>query len=294
MQRIKSSSGMQTDDYILPDDYEDDETGKINLAKKNNVLFQRYDESNRDENQYVNEEEIWLKNRIDQSKISKLKRVKDDPADGQGYVFESQIDFIKKDVLEEMEKEKKIKKYLKTNPQTDIEDLKKELQLDESDTETKEPKKVKLTMEEERKILPIFKFRAEILKLVRNNQVTILVGETGSGKTTQIPQYLREEGYSEKGQIGVTQPRRVAAMSVASRVSDEMKTKLGHQVGYSIRFEDCTSEFTQIKYLTDGRLLREFMEDPMLTKYSVIMIDEAHERTLHTDVLFGLIKELIV
>jgi pre-mRNA-splicing factor ATP-dependent RNA helicase DHX16 len=153
---------------------------------------------------------------------------------------------------------------------------------------------VKLSIEEERKILPIFKFREEILKLVNKNQVTILVGETGSGKTTQIPQYLFESGHTEKGIIGVTQPRRVAAMSVASRVSYEMKTKIGHQVGYSIRFEDCTSDLTKIKYLTDGMLLREFMQDPMLEKYSVIMIDEAHERTLHTDVLFGLIKELIV
>lgn len=119
------------------------------------------------------------------------------------------------------------------------------------------------------------------------------MGETGSGKTTQIPQYLHEDSYTEAGIIGVTQPRRVAAMSVASRVSTEMRTKLGHQVGYSIRFEDCTSEFTKIKYLTDGRLLREFMQDPLLSEYSVIMIDEAHERTLHTDVLFGLIKELI-
>ena len=103
-----------------------------------------------------------------------------------------------------------------------------------------------------------------------------------------------EAGYTKNGKVGVTQPRRVAAMSVASRVSYEMKTKIGHQVGYSIRFEDCTSEFTQIKYLTDGMLLKEFVNEPSLQDYSVIMIDEAHERTLHTDILFGLIKELLM
>jgi pre-mRNA-splicing factor ATP-dependent RNA helicase DHX16 len=150
-----------------------------------------------------------------------------------------------------------------------------------------------LSIDQERKQLPIYGYREDILNLVRDNQITILVGETGSGKTTQIPQYLHEAGYTTLGKIGITQPRRVAAMSVANRVSQEMKTKLGHDVGYSIRFEDCTNEFTKVKFLTDGRLLREFMEDPLLEDYSVIMIDEAHERTLHTDVLFGLIKELL-
>ena len=152
---------------------------------------------------------------------------------------------------------------------------------------------MKLSIEEERKNLPIYSHREKILELVKENKVTVLVGETGSGKTTQIPQYLMEGGYTESGKVGVTQPRRVAAMSVASRVSYEMKTKIGHQVGYSIRFEDCTSEFTKIKYLTDGMLLKEFVNEPSLQDYSVIMIDEAHERTLHTDILFGLLKELL-
>ena len=90
------------------------------------------------------------------------------------------------------------------------------------------------------------------------------MGETGSGKTTQLPQYLHEIGYSKLGKIGVTQPRRVAAMSVAARVSQELGTKLGHEVGYSIRFEDCTSDKTVIKYMTDGMLLREFLNEPDL------------------------------
>ncbi|XP_027564705.1 pre-mRNA-splicing factor ATP-dependent RNA helicase DHX16-like, partial [Neopelma chrysocephalum] len=100
-------------------------------------------------------------------------------------------------------------------------------------------------------------------------------------------------GYTRQGlKIGVTQPRRVAAMSVAARVAVEMGTKLGNEVGYSIRFEDCTSDRTVLKYMTDGMLLREFLTEPDLASYSVIMVDEAHERTLHTDVLFGLIKDI--
>lgn len=150
----------------------------------------------------------------------------------------------------------------------------------------------KVKMKLERQSLPIYNYRQKILELVRDNQVVVLVGETGSGKTTQIPQYLHEIGYSKLGKIGITQPRRVAAMSVATRVAQEMAVKLGHEVGYSIRFEDCTSDKTLIKYMTDGMLLREFLNEPDLSSYSVLMIDEAHERTLHTDILFGLVKDL--
>ncbi|KAA3671346.1 pre-mRNA-splicing factor ATP-dependent RNA helicase DHX16, partial [Paragonimus westermani] len=101
-------------------------------------------------------------------------------------------------------------------------------------------------------------------------------------------------GYCDGGKrVGCTQPRRVAAMSVAARVSQEMSVKLGKEVGYSIRFEDCTSERTKIKYMTDGMLLREFLTEPDLGGYSVMMVDEAHERTLHTDILFGLVKDVV-
>uniref|UniRef100_A0A674GZD6 RNA helicase n=1 Tax=Taeniopygia guttata TaxID=59729 RepID=A0A674GZD6_TAEGU len=149
------------------------------------------------------------------------------------------------------------------------------------------------SLQDARRALPIFPFREELLAAVGQHQVLVIEGETGSGKTTQIPQYLHEEGYTRAGmKIGVTQPRRVAAMSVAARVAVEMGTKLGNEVGYSIRFEDCTSERTVLKYMTDGMLLREFLTEPDLASYSVIMVDEAHERTLHTDVLFGLIKDI--
>ena len=148
------------------------------------------------------------------------------------------------------------------------------------------------SISKDREELPVFKQRGNLLSAIRDHKILIVEGETGSGKTTQIPQYLREVGYTKYGKIACTQPRRVAAMSVAARVAQELKVKLGQEVGYSIRFEDCTSDKTVIKYMTDGMLLREFMLDPELSEYSVIMIDEAHERTLHTDILFGLIKDL--
>ncbi|XP_045681894.1 pre-mRNA-splicing factor ATP-dependent RNA helicase DHX16 isoform X2 [Phyllostomus hastatus] len=144
-----------------------------------------------------------------------------------------------------------------------------------------------------RRSLPVFPFREDLLAAIANHQVLIIEGETGSGKTTQIPQYLFEEGYTKNGmKIACTQPRRVAAMSVAARVAREMGVKLGNEVGYSIRFEDCTSERTVLRYMTDGMLLREFLSEPDLASYSVVMVDEAHERTLHTDILFGLIKDV--
>jgi pre-mRNA-splicing factor ATP-dependent RNA helicase DHX16 len=153
--------------------------------------------------------------------------------------------------------------------------------------------KIKMDLQETRRSLPIFPYREQLLEAIETHQVLIIEGETGSGKTTQIPQYLYEAGYCDKmKRLGCTQPRRVAAMSVAARVSHEMGVKLGNEVGYSIRFEDCTSERTIIKYMTDGMLLREFLGEPDLESYSVMIIDEAHERTLHTDVLFGLVKDI--
>ncbi|XP_069799913.1 pre-mRNA-splicing factor ATP-dependent RNA helicase DHX16 [Dendropsophus ebraccatus] len=164
---------------------------------------------------------------------------------------------------------------------------------DEDSKQLSELEKQKLSIQEVRRSLPVFPYRSDLLQAIANHQILIIEGETGSGKTTQIPQYLHEEGYTQKGmKIGCTQPRRVAAMSVAARVAQEMAVKLGNEVGYSIRFEDCTSERTVLKYMTDGMLLREFLTEPDLAGYSVVIIDEAHERTLHTDVLFGLIKDI--
>ncbi|KAF8827581.1 hypothetical protein HHX47_DHR4000042 [Lentinula edodes] len=150
------------------------------------------------------------------------------------------------------------------------------------------------TIEETRKSLPIYASKDKLIEAVREHQVLIVVAETGSGKTTQIPQYLHEAGFTDGGmKVGCTRPRRVAAMSVAARVADEMGTKVGYEVGYSIRFEDCTSDKTVLKYMTDGMLLREFLTEPDLASYSCLVIDEAHERTLNTDILFALVKDIV-
>ena len=144
---------------------------------------------------------------------------------------------------------------------------------------------------EKRKLLPVWSSKKQILDLVEKNRIVIIQGETGSGKTTQIPQFLLEAGYY--GGIVCTQPRRVAAMSIAKRVSQEMEVELGKQVGYTVRFDDKTSNDTLIKYATDGLLLKEATTDHDLKKYQIIIIDEAHERTLATDILFGFLKELM-
>ena len=149
------------------------------------------------------------------------------------------------------------------------------------------------SLREQREYLPAFAIREELLNVIRDNQVTIVVGQTGSGKTTQLTQFLYEDGYTKDGLIGCTQPRRVAAMSVAKRVSEEMEVNLGGLVGYAIRFEDCTSKETAIKYMTDGVLLRECLTETDLDKYSCIIMDEAHERALNTDVLLGLFKKVL-
>lgn len=154
-------------------------------------------------------------------------------------------------------------------------------------------KKTNMSLLEQRQSLPIFKLREQLIKAIHDNQILIVVGETGSGKTTQITQYLAEAGFTAKGKIGCTQPRRVAAMSVAKRVSEEFGCRLGQEVGYTIRFEDCTSSETVIKYMTDGMLLRECLIDPDMSAYACIMLDEAHERTIYTDVLFGLLKQAV-
>lgn len=145
-----------------------------------------------------------------------------------------------------------------------------------------------------RRNLPVQQHRQEFLDVYHKTQIMVFVGETGSGKTTQIPQYVLYDELPQlnKKMVACTQPRRVAAMSVAQRVADELDVELGQEVGYSIRFENKTTPSTVLKYMTDGQLLRETIHDPNMTRYSCIIIDEAHERTLATDILMALLKQL--
>ncbi|CAI2181811.1 2391_t:CDS:1 [Funneliformis geosporum] len=256
----------KTDDYAMPEDYIT-EKGKIDKKKKETVLYQRYEED-RDQNKFVTDQDQWEQNQIvkSQLKVGAQDRFKQE--EQYDYVFDDQsIEFLNWD--------------WKTNNEDEI-----IAKIDEAEKKAK-------TIEETRKSLPIYAFRNDLLSAIEEYQVLVIVGETGSGKTTQLPQYLHEAGYTKGDKkVGCTQPRRVAAMSVAARVAEEMGVKLGYEVGYSIRFEDCTSDKTIIKYMTDGMLLREFLTEPLLDGYNCLIIDEAHERTLHTDVLFGLVKDI--
>ncbi|CAK8536889.1 unnamed protein product [Lathyrus sativus] len=253
------------DEYRLPEPYDDLHQIGINQEKRFSVAMQRYTDPN-------SEKQVpWEESQIKKATFSfgsKNKSTNDD--DNYQFEFEDQIGFIKASLM-------------------DGDDFEQKIALEKSRAKSS----VLEALQQERKNLPIYSFRDELLRSVRDHQIIVIVGETGSGKTTQIPQYLHEAGYTKDGRmIACTQPRRVAAMSVAARVSEEMGVKLGHEVGYSIRFEDCTSKKTVLKYMTDGMLLREFLVQPQLETYSVIMVDEAHERTLSTDLLFGLLKDL--
>ena len=141
--------------------------------------------------------------------------------------------------------------------------------------------------------LPINQKREEIARAVAAHPVVIVCGETGSGKTTQVPKILLEMGRAQAGMIGHTQPRRIAARSVAARIAEELKTELGQVVGYKVRFNEKVGQRTAVKLMTDGILLAETQGDPMLRAYSTIVIDEAHERSLNIDFLLGFLKRLV-
>mmetsp|Transcript_4561 Transcript_4561/g.7071 ORF Transcript_4561/g.7071 Transcript_4561/m.7071 type:complete len:1066 (+) Transcript_4561:101-3298(+) len=262
------------DFYRLPDEYD----AKTTKAEQDQKLMTRYVEAKGEKT----EQELWEESQtLKATSLSRRKRPKVEDSNGKNYdyVFEEKIDFV-------MQGEQKGYDHREKHKQRGT--LKENQDENELAPVTEHEKIL-----QGRKKLPVFSYREEFLAAVKDHQVLVLVGETGSGKTTQIPQYLHEVGYSELGKIGCTQPRRVAAMSVAARVATEMNVRLGHDVGYSIRFENCTSQKTIIQYMTDGMLLREILTEPDLAGYSCLVIDEAHERTLHTDILFGLVKDVV-
>ena len=141
--------------------------------------------------------------------------------------------------------------------------------------------------------LPVSQRKVEIQKLLSEHQVIVVAGETGSGKTTQLPKMCLELGFGNLGMIGHTQPRRIAARSVAARIAEELETELGGLVGYKVRFNDQISDDTQIKLMTDGILLAEIQNDRFLNQYSCLIIDEAHERSLNNDFILGYLKQLL-
>lgn len=264
------------DGYAMPEDYIT-EKGKMDMRRKQDALYQRYvDRDEHGRERYVTEHEEWEREQLAKTKAQIM--VGDRVNEGEyEYVFdeEQQIKWVSdatmKGGMSKME-----------SPEERL--LAQQLLAAE--------RKAK-TIEEKRKTLPVYQYRDTFLQAVNDFQILIVVGETGSGKTTQLPQYLYEAGYCKDGKkVGCTQPRRVAAMSVAARVAEEVGVKLGNEVGYAIRFEDATTDKTALKYMTDGMLLREFLTEPDLGGYSCLMIDEAHERTLHTDILFGLVKDI--
>ncbi|OFR65791.1 ATP-dependent RNA helicase HrpA [Rothia sp. HMSC068F09] len=141
--------------------------------------------------------------------------------------------------------------------------------------------------------LPVSERRDDIMNAIRDNQVVIIAGETGSGKTTQIPKMCLELGLGEKGLIGHTQPRRLAARSVAERIAEELGQKIGETVGYQVRFTSEVGEHSAIKLMTDGILLAEIQNDKLLRRYSTLIIDEAHERSLNIDFILGYLKRIL-
>ena len=273
------------------------ETFKDLLGKKKKKLdletFLKETESKpkkkKNEDNDNDEEELTSKNKDKQKSKNKSKRHNSE--------LESESEEIVKNKKEKEKRNKRREEKNNSSNSSDTEVLKKE----DIDVTIKEEKINKFTGQiysddyykllKKRKSLPVWSSRKQILDLVEKNRIVIIQGETGSGKTTQIPQFLLDAGYY--GGIVCTQPRRVAAMSIAKRVSQEMEVELGEQVGYTVRFDDKTSKNTLIKYVTDGLLLKEATTDHTLKKYQIIIIDEAHERTLATDILFGFLKELM-
>ncbi|KQK06502.1 pre-mRNA-splicing factor ATP-dependent RNA helicase DEAH1-like [Brachypodium distachyon] len=258
------------DCYRMPEAY--DAVANVDQEKRWAAARRRYEdpaEAREGKRSSLSEQEAWEEQQIRKSRLQFGSSDHGQRDDGYELVLDDRVDFVKSTAL---------------SPDDEMEELAEAI--DAKVTLQRE-------LQDERKNLPVYKLKDDLLKAIEEHQVLIIVGETGSGKTTQIPQYLHEAGYTAQGKkIACTQPRRVAAMSVAARVAQEMGVKLGHEVGYSIRFEDCTSDKTVVKYMTDGMLLREFLGEPDLASYSVVIVDEAHERTLSTDILFGLVKDI--
>ncbi|SCM26667.1 pre-mRNA-splicing factor ATP-dependent RNA helicase PRP2, putative [Plasmodium chabaudi chabaudi] len=240
--------------YSSSDDSNSSDSEKISKSKKKKTEMEK-EKKNKKENIKRDESD-------DEKKLSEMKNG-----------LNSSVEFVHLESLSGMsEKEKELQKL--------FEDIQKNKE-----------KKMKQIINE-RKRLPIYSYRYDILKAIKNNKILILVGETGSGKSTQLTQYLYECKYHLYGNIICTQPRRIACIAIANRVADEMNVKVGKEVGYVIRFQNKTSDNTKVIYMTDGMFLRLLLYNPTLEGISVLIVDEAHERALHTDVILPIIKDI--
>ncbi|KAI9738767.1 MAG: hypothetical protein M1834_008274 [Cirrosporium novae-zelandiae] len=265
------------DGYYMPEDYIT-EKGKLDRKRKEEALYKRYiDRDEHGQERFVTEQEEWEREQTAKARAQISRPEIVDEGDYE-YVFDDaqKINFVEDQTSRMAGDRKHMTQEQRLLAQR-----------------INEAERKAASIEETRKNLPIYEWRDKIIEAVREHQVIIIVGETGSGKTTQIPQYLHEAGFTKGGlKVGCTQPRRVAAMSVATRVAEEMGVKVGNEVGYAIRFEDATSDKTVLKYMTDGMLLRELLTEPDLGAYAALMIDEAHERTVATDIALGLLKDI--
>mmetsp|Transcript_12507 Transcript_12507/g.32136 ORF Transcript_12507/g.32136 Transcript_12507/m.32136 type:complete len:1020 (-) Transcript_12507:25-3084(-) len=290
-QRMEERGLEKQDGYVMPEDYEQEGS---KAKSRFSVLETRYQKTY---------DEGWQKNEQDQledktvakavARYGALKGRKEEKEKTQyDIILEEAVEFAEPEVVGGNFKAPSLAGKMKQESESEDEN---DMNVTKGERDTRAMNKMKREsskLQRDRVSLPVMQYREKFLEAVRDYQILIVVGETGSGKTTQLPQYLHEVGYTKIGKIGCTQPRRVAAMSVAARVAKEMGVKLGHEVGYNIRFEDCTTDRTIIEYMTDGMLLRSFLNEPDMSSYSVMVVDEAHERTLHTDVLFGLVKDV--
>ncbi|KAI4666843.1 uncharacterized protein J4E88_010411 [Alternaria novae-zelandiae] len=235
-------------------------------SSKHEALTKRHKEKGYEKS----EAELWEEQQTKAVNSQAKVLSKNDSIDNYDFVFDTSMEVTFK---------------LDETTRVDVDKQMLQRQLDEAEKRAQ-------SIEDVRRSLPVYKYRDELIAAVEQHQVIIVVSETGSGKSTQIPRYILDAGLAEDGMIAVTQPRRVAAMSVASRVAEEYGCKLGNEVGYSIRFEDKTGPKTKIKFATDGILLQEAKTDPLLQSYSCVMIDEAHERSLASDLLLVLCREV--
>lgn len=262
------------DGYVMPEDYIT-EKGKMDRKKKEEALYKRYvDRDEYGQEKFVTEHEEWERDQAAKAKAQIMRPELEN----------TEYDYVMDDT-----------QYINWNLDSRMPGERKDLTAEQRFLEEQidAAEKKAMTIQDTRKSLPIYQYRDEFLAALEQYQILVIVGETGSGKTTQLPQYLHEAGYTKNSmKVGCTQPRRVAAMSVAARVAEEVGVKVGNEVGYSVRFDDCSGDKTVLKYMTDGMLLREFMTEPDLAGYSALMIDEAHERTVHTDILLALVKDL--